>query len=101
MRMLIEFQLPIEPFNTLVRKGTAGQVIQKILSDVKPEAVYFTAREGKRGGVMIVNLTDPSKIPAIAEPFFLQFNATVAIHPCMTPEDLGKAGLETLGKAWG
>ena len=101
MRMLIEFQLPIEPFNTLVRKGTAGQVIQKILSDVKPEAVYFTAREGKRGGVMIVNLSDPSKIPAIAEPFFLQFNATVAIHPCMTPEDLGKAGLETLGKAWG
>jgi len=101
MRMLIEFQLPIEPFNTLVRKGTAGQVIQKILGDVKPEAVYFTAREGKRGGVMIVNLTDPSKIPAIAEPFFLQFNATVAIHPCMTPEDLGKAGLETLGKAWG
>ena len=101
MRMLIEFQLPIEPFNTLVRKGTAGQVIQKILSDVKPEAVYFTAREGKRGGVMIVNLTDPSKIPAIAEPFFLQFDATVAIHPCMTPEDLGKAGLETLGKAWG
>ena len=101
MRMLIEFQLPIEPFNTLVRKGTAGQVIQKILGDVKPEAVYFTAREGKRGGVMIVNLTDPSKIPAIAAPFFLQFNATVAIHPCMTPEDLGKAGLETLGKAWG
>jgi len=101
MRMLIEFQLPIEPFNTLVRKGTAGQVIQKILGDVKPEAVYFTAREGKRGGVMIVNLSDPSKIPAIAEPFFLQFNATVAIHPCMTPEDLGKAGLETLGKAWG
>jgi Domain of unknown function (DUF3303) len=99
--MLIEVQFPIEPFNTLVRKGTAGQVIQKILGEIKPEAMYFTAREGKRGGVMVVNVSDPSKIPAIAEPFFLQFNATFAMHPCMTPEDLGKAGLDALGKTWG
>ena len=101
MRMLIEFQMPIEPFNSLVRKGTAGQVIQKILGEIKPEAIYFAAREGKRGGVMVVDMSDPSKLPAIAEPFFLNFNATVAVHPCMTPEDLGKAGLDELGKKWG
>ncbi len=93
--------MPLEPFNSLVRKGTAGDVIQKILGDLKPEAVYFAAREGKRGGIMIVDLPDASKLPAIAEPFFLHFQATVAFHPCMTPEDLGKAGLEELGKKWG
>jgi len=101
MRMLVEFQLPPEPFNSLVKKGTAGDVIQKILGDLKPEAVYFAAREGKRGGIMVVDLPDASKIPAIAEPFFLHFQATVAFHPCMTPEDLGKAGLDELGKKWG
>jgi len=101
MRVLVEFQLPIEPFNSLVRKGTAGDTIQKILGDLKPEAVYFTAREGKRGGIMVLELPDASRIPAIAEPFFLHFQATVALHPCMTPEDLGKAGLAELGKKWG
>jgi hypothetical protein len=101
MRMLVEVEFPIEPFNTLVKKGSAGQVIQKILGEIKPEAAYFTARDGHRGCVLVVNLTDPAKIPAIAEPFFLQLNATVKLLPCMTPEDLGKAGLDALGKTWG
>jgi hypothetical protein len=86
MRMLVEFALPLEPFNSLVRNGTAGTTIEKILSDLKPEAVYFTARDGKRGGIMVVDLPDASKIPSIAEPFFLQFQASVALHPCMRPE---------------
>jgi len=100
MRMLVEFQLPLDPFNSLVRNGTAGATLEKILGDLKPEAVYFTARDGKRGGVMVVDLPDASKIPSIAEPFFLQFQATVAIQPCMRPEDLAQAGLEQLGKKW-
>jgi|SRR5918994_3861872 hypothetical protein len=100
MRMLVEFALPLEPFNSLVRNGTAGATIEKILGDLKPEAVYFTERDGKRGGVMVVDLPDASKIPSIAEPFFLQFQATVAFHPCMRPEDLAQAGLEQLGKKW-
>lgn len=100
MRMLVDIQMPIEPFNTLVRNGTAGQVMQKILSDLKPEAAYFTAREGKRGGTLVLDVAEPSRIPAIAEPFFLHFNASVSLHPCMTPEELEKAGLEELGQKY-
>lgn len=100
MRMLVDFQFPIEPFNTLVRNGTAGEKLQQALGDIKPEAVYFTAREGKRGGIMVVDLRDPSSIPAIAEPLFLYFNATVALHPFMTPDELAKAGLGELGKKY-
>jgi len=100
MRMLIDLQMPLEPFNTLVKNGTAGQIIQKILTELKPEAAYFVARDGKRGGTIVVDVADASKIPAIAEPFFLHFNASVSFHPCMTPEDLAKAGLEELGKKY-
>ena len=100
MRMLIDLQMPLEPFNTLVKNGTAGQIIQKILTDLKPEAAYFVARDGKRGGTIVVDVSDASKMPAIAEPFFLHFNASVSFHPCMTPEDLAKAGLEELGKKY-
>ena len=101
MKMLIDMEFPIEPFNSLVRKGTAGQTIQKVLGDIKPEAAYFMARNGKRGGILVVEVADPSKIPAIAEPLFLYFNASVEFHPFMTPEDLAKAGLEELGKKYG
>ena len=49
---------------------------------------------------MIVNVEDPSKVPAFAEPWFLLFNADCEFHIVMTPADLAKAGLDTLGKKW-
>ncbi len=101
MKMLIDFNFPLEPFNTLVRNGTVGQKIQQILEDIKPETVYFSERGGKRGGIMIVDVADPSKVPAIAEPLFLTFNASVEFCVAMSPEDLGRAGLDELGKKYG
>ena len=100
MRMLIDVLMPLEPFNSLVKNGTAGQIIEKILGDLKPEAAYFAARDGKRSGLIVLDVADASKIPSVAEPFFLHFNASVMFYPCMTPADLGKAGLEELGKKY-
>ncbi len=100
MRMLVDFECPIEPFNTMAKNGTAGTTIERVLEAIRPEAVYFTARNGKRGGTMVVDLPDASWIPKIAEHLFLAFEAKVELHPCMTPEDLQKAGLEELGKAY-
>ena len=100
MRMLVDIQLPIEPFNTRVKEGTAAKIMQEIPGDLKPEAAYFTARDGKRGGTIVIDVADVLNIPAIAEPFFLHFNASVSFHPCMTPDDLAKAGLEQHGKKY-
>jgi len=97
----MQVKLPIEPFNSYVKDGSIGAKMQKIMADLKPEAAYFTAVDGHRGGTIIVNLDDASKIPSLAEPWFLNFNAQVEFHPAMTPEDLGRAGLEALGKKWG
>ncbi|HET7213228.1 MAG TPA: panthothenate synthetase [Terriglobia bacterium] len=100
MKMLLQVKLPHEPFNAAVRDGSVGKKIQRILEDAKPEAVYFTEMDGTRGAILIVDLKDPSKIPALAEPWFLNFNADVQFRIVMTPDVLAKAGLEELGKKW-
>ena len=100
MKMLLDVTIPHEPFNTLVRKGVVGKKLEEILGALKPEAAYFTTQDGKRGGILVVNLADPTKIPALAEPWFLTFNADVKLRPFMSPEDLKNAGLDALGKKW-
>jgi hypothetical protein len=101
MRILVTARLPHEAFNTAVRDGSAGPKTQAILDDIKPEAVYFTEMKGQRTVVMIAELEKPSMIPALAEPWFLTFNADVEFHVVMSGEDLKAAGLDKLGKKWG
>lgn len=100
MKMLLQVKFPHEPFNGAVRDGSAGKKIKSILEATKPEAAYFTEMDGCRGAILIVDLKDPSKVPALAEPWFLQFNADVQFRIVMTPDVLAKAGLEELGKKW-
>lgn len=101
MRYVLQVTLPIQKFNQAVRDGSVEQKIQSILEDTKPEAVYFTARDGHRGGYLIINMENASEIPKYAEPWFLHFEAQVEFLPAMTPQDLQEAGLEALGKRWG
>jgi hypothetical protein len=98
--MLLNVKFPHDEFNKAVRDGTVGQKINRILEDIKPEAVYFTEQKGQRGAILVINLVDPSQIPAFAEPWFLTFKADVEFRVAMTPEDLQKAGLEDLGKKY-
>jgi hypothetical protein len=100
MRLLMHVKLPNEPFNAAVRNGTAGQKLKRILDETRPEAVYFSEYDGRRGAILIVDVADPSKIPAVAEPWFLTFNADVEAHIVMSAEDLARAGLDALGKKW-
>lgn len=101
MRMLLNITLPHEPFNTFVRDGTVGRKLSRIVDEIKPEAIYFTEKDGGRGAVMIVEMSDPSMVPALAEPWFLTFSAQVEFRVVMSPADLQKAGLDEIGKKWG
>ncbi len=100
MRMILQARIPHEEFNTAVRDGSVGGKVKKIIDETKVEAVYFTEYDGQRGAIMIININDSSEVPKFAEPWFLLFNADVEFHVAMTPEELGRAGLEKLGEKW-
>ncbi len=101
MKMLLAVEFPLEPFNSLVRSGKAGELIGRVLETIKPETAYFTEQDGKRGGFFVIDVKASSDVPFFAEPFFLNFQASCKFRILMSPEDLQKAGLEQLGKKWG
>lgn len=101
MRMLMHVDLPVETFNEAVRDGSAGEKIQRILEEIRPEAVWFSEENGQRGGIFVVDVAKPSDIPRLAEPFFLTFDADVRFRIAMSPEDMGAAGLDEIGEKWG
>jgi len=98
--MLLDITFPHEPFNSYVREGVISKKIRAILDELKPESVYFSEYDGLRGAVVVVDVQDASKIPSIAEPWFLTFEADVLMRIAMTPEDLEKSGIDKIGSKW-
>ena len=92
MRFLLKVNIPVESGNEAAKAGRLGATIQSILADLKPESVYFTDDNGQQTAFLFLEMQDASQIPAIAEPWFLAFNASIEIHPVMVPDDLAKAG---------
>jgi hypothetical protein len=70
MRFLVTATWDMEAGNALAKSGNMGSTV----------------------AVLVVDLADPSQLPAVAEPWFLAMNATVEFQPAMVPEDLEKAG---------
>jgi hypothetical protein len=102
MRCLIKFSFPNDRGNLAIGNQDFGDKMQRVLKEVKAEAAYFTAVDGRRGGYIISDLADATQIPVVAEPFFLWLNADVEITPVMTQEDLKKAmpKIETAVRNW-
>lgn len=98
--MLLHVTLPPEPFNSMLREGSVGETITRILEATKPEAAYFTEHSGSRGAVLVVQVDHASEIPALAEPWFLSFEADCEFRIAMTPEDLKRSNLEDLGRKY-
>lgn len=92
MRFMVKVQWDMDAGNELARQGKIGDTVGAILEELQPEAAYFCAVGGNRGGYLIVNLDDPAQIPALAEPWFLAVNGTIEAFPVMLPEDLERAG---------
>jgi hypothetical protein len=102
MRCLLKAEFCTDTANRAVRDGNLGKTIRSILDDLKPEAAYFLASNGRRTAFLFLDVKDSSQIPALAEPWFLALHASVEIVPVMTPDDLkrGESAIEQAAKKW-
>ena len=82
--------MDVEAGNRAIKDGSFGSMLERVMGQIKPEAAYFTAIDGKRTGLIFFDLQEPSQIPAIAEPFFMSVGAAIELLPVMTPEDVQK-----------
>ena len=103
MRFIAKIRFPVDTGNEALKDPEFGAKIQHLLTDMNAEAAYFTTIDGQRGGYVIVNIDEASRIPALAEPWFQWLEADVEFLPCMLPEDLGAAGgdIEAAVNEWG
>ncbi|MFH8366684.1 hypothetical protein [Streptomyces sp. NPDC018031] len=95
MRMLLTARMDTRTANEAIKTGALPQAIQGAVDQLQPEAVYFTSVGGRRAGLFFFDMQDPSQIPAICEPFFMELDADVEIKPVMDLDDLRK-GLAAL-----
>jgi hypothetical protein len=100
MRCIIECWIPAEDGNCSLLDGTMPGRIQKYLEAVKPEAVYFTVKDGQRTMIVIADIPSEDKMVATLEPLWLDWNGSVTCTPVMTLADLQKSGkdMEKLAK---
>jgi len=90
MRMMIKFSFPVDAGNAAIRTGKVEKVFQQLREDLKPEAAYFHAVDGDRGGFFVVNMQESSQIAEIAERLFFGVSAKIELVPVMTADDLRK-----------
>ncbi|MEU5433523.1 DUF3303 family protein [Streptomyces sp. NPDC020719] len=82
--------------NENIKNGNMQKTMQSALEAIRPEAAYFTTQNGCRTAFIVFDLQDPSEMPKIAEPFFMELGAKISFTPVMDKEDLAK-GLAALG----
>ncbi|MBD0740950.1 DUF3303 family protein [Streptomyces sp. CBMA152] len=86
-----------EKANENIRSGSMQKTMESALEAINPEAAYFTTQNGCRTAYIVFDLEDPSQMPKIAEPFFMELGAKIYVTPVMDRDDLRK-GLAALGR---
>ena len=88
MRMLLKVSIPVEKGNEAFESGALGQTFQSAMEELKPEAAYFYAEDGKRTAFFVFDMEGSWQLPPTVEPMFHNLDASVTVTPVMNGEDL-------------
>ncbi len=103
MRFMVTVRMPTDVSNALPKTPANIERMQEILTSQKAENPHFGALDGQRGCVYFVDISDASKLPSIAEPWWLLTQANVTVTPMMNAQEFAKAGADivTAAKRYG
>lgn len=96
MRVLLTVQLDTEKANKAIKDQSLGTTMKSAIERLKPEAAFFGTQNGERTGFFVFDLSEPSQIPSVAEPFFQELGARITLIPVMNFDDV-QAGLQAYG----
>ena len=91
MRTMLRWSVPVEKGNQTIKDGSLGRTLEALAQQLNPEAAYFFPENGKRAGLMVFDMGDPTEIPQIAEQLFINLDAAVEFIPVMNTDDLQRA----------
>jgi len=94
--MMMKARMDTEAASKAIQDGSLPKIMQSMMEQLKPEAAYFGPDGGHRTAFIVFQMDDPSQLPAISEPLFSGFNASIEIFPVMDKADLER-GLSALG----
>jgi hypothetical protein len=88
MRMLMTVEMDTDAGSRAIADGSLPKLMESALSQLQPEAAYFTTLEGHRTAYIVFDLQEPSQMVQAAEPFFSGVSAKIDWSPVMNPQDL-------------
>ncbi len=95
MRMLMKMSIPTEAGSVAIQDGSMGDLLARTMKDLGAEAAYFYPENGRRTALIVFDMTESSRLPAISEPLFSKLKAEISFTPVMNAEDV-RAGLSAL-----
>jgi hypothetical protein len=95
MRMMMRVHIEALKGTEALKSGSFQKAFEAFVEKFKPEATYFLPDQGMRSCFFVFDMQGSQQLPQVGERFF-ELGYTVAVSPCMTPEDL-QAGLAASG----
>src|SRR5258706_15716203 len=87
MRMFLKVQLEVEAANRAIKDGSLRRIVQAFTEAAKPEGGWFTALDGKRTMIAVLDLAATAQIPPLPERFFPGLTASFEMSPAVYAAD--------------
>ncbi|MET9430105.1 MULTISPECIES: hypothetical protein [unclassified Streptomyces] len=97
MRTMLMCQMDTEKGSAAIKANRLDEVLGPLMQRLQPEAAYFGALDGMRTAFLVFDLEEPSQLPVICEPLFMEFNAKITVFPVMNADDVRTGVQQFLG----